>query len=319
MSFETISEGLERQRAYSNHFFSPGDLSVREREEITKTFALSLHAEVSEIASAINFKDHRRTVLPVDRNKLLYKSVDAYRYILAILNLWDIDAQTFVEACKDKDLFLHRRHAETETPWDGQPVVVFDVDDVIAEFRSGFFAYLNNKWGIKADLNDRQYYSTSELQAAGLDSDTAFGTFISDGGFRELEVCQEAVDAMAQCRREGYWVQLLTARPAGNLKCFYDTHHWLNWMGIPYDRLAFSPEKYLWLTGQEFFSAGKLVCAIDDSSKHSAEFAKHGVRAVVPAKPYNEDVQGAQGITRIDLSSVGTQGLMDAIRGPLVP
>ncbi len=306
MSFETISEGLERQRAYSNHFFNPGDLSVREREEITKTFALSLHAEVTEIASAINFKDHRRTVLPVDRNKLLYKSVDAYRYILAIPSS---------SPALDKDLFLHRRHAETETPWDGQPVVVFDVDDVIAEFRSGFFAYLNNKWGIKADLNDRQYYSTSELQAAGLDSDTAFGTFISDGGFRELEVCQEAVDAMAQCRREGYWVQLLTARPAGNLKCFYDTHHWLNWMGIPYDRLAFSPEKYLWLTGQEFFSAGKLVCAIDDSSKHAQEFAKHGVRVIAPVKSYNIDIEGVPGITRLDLATIGAQDLFEEIRG----
>lgn len=319
MSFETISEALARQRAYSDHFFDTGSLSEREREEITKTFALSLHAEVSEIASAINFKDHRRTVLPVDRNKLLYKSVDAFRYILAVLNLWDIDAQTFIEACEDKDLFLHRRHAEGEVPWDGRPVVIFDVDDVIAEFRSGFFSYLFNKWGIRADLNDRQYYSTAELQAVGLDSDTAFSSFISDGGFRSLEVCREAVDAMDQCRQEGYWVQLLTARPAANLKCFYDTHHWLHQMAIPYDRLAFSPEKYLWLTGQEFFAAGKVACVIDDSSKHSAEFAKHGVRAIVPIKPYNEDVQGIQGITRLDLSSVGMQGLLEAVRRATPP
>lgn len=318
MSFETIAAALERQRTYSDLFFSPESLSLREREEITKTFSLSLHAEVSEIASAVNFKDHRRAQVPVDRSKILYKSVDSFRYILAILNLWGIDARTFVEACEDKDLFLHRRHEETSTSRGERPVVIFDVDDVLAEFRTGFFRYLMDKWGIHADPNDRQYYSSAELKKSGLDTETAFDSFISDGGFRELEPNRTALEAMRLCREAGYWVQVLTARPAANLKCFYDTHRWLHWAQVPYDRVAFSPEKYLWLTGQDFFSRQGVVCVIDDSPKHALEFAKHGVRVIVPAKPYNEDTHGVPGITRLDLDAVSPGDLFQLIgsRGP---
>ena len=314
MSFETISDALSRQKAYSVYFFDSKKLSVHEKEEITKTFALSLHNEVSEIASAVNFKDHRRQILPVDKNKLLYKSVDAFRYILAVLNLWDIDPQTFSEACEDKDLYLHQRYVQQSGPQDNQPVVIFDVDDVIAEFRVAFFEYLNQKWGIKADINDKQYYSAVELQKNGLDAETAFDTFIKDGGFRALEVNNTALETMKMCRDAGYWIQILTARPAGNLKCFYDTYQWLIKSQIPHDSVAFSPEKYLWLTGQDFYAKKQLICVIDDSPKHAHEFAKHGVRVIVPVKSYNADIEGMPNITRLDLAKIGSQDLFNEIR-----
>jgi hypothetical protein len=314
MSFETISGALTRQRAYSDKFFEPGGLSVKEKEEITKTFALSLHTEVSEIASAVNFKDHRRVQEPVDHNKLLYKSVDAFRYVLALLNLWEIDSQTFIQACEDKDLYLNRRHLESERTRGDRPVVIFDADDVIAEFRAAFFEWLDQKWGIKADINDKQYYSAAEMQKGGVDSETAFSTFIADGGFRTLGVNGHAFEAMRMCQEAGFWVQILTARPSGNLKCFYDTHRWLHEAKIPYDSVAFSPEKYLWLVGQDFYSKKQLVCVVDDSSKHASEFAKHGVPVIVPVKSYNEDTQGIKGITRVDFSHVGGRGLFDLIR-----
>lgn len=314
MSFETIADALARQRSYSNFFFNPGSLTDKEREEITKTFALSLHAEVSDIASSVNFKDHRPHTVPVDRNKLLYKSVDAFRYVLALLNLWEIDPKTFVEACEDKDLFLHRRHRESLSARGDAPVVIFDADDVIAEFRSTFFEWLYKKWGIKADLNDKQYYSAAEMQRCGIDSETAFDTFIAEGGFRTLPVNRTALEAMWACRRAGYWIQILTARPSGNLKCFYDTHRWLSELGIPCDSVAFSPEKYLWLTGQDFYAKKQLVCVVDDSPKHAAEFAKHGVPVIVPSKPYNADIGSSPGISRVDFDHITGTALFEMIR-----
>lgn len=313
MSFETLADAIKRQRSYSSLFFDPKKLTDSEKEEITKTFALSLHAEVSEIASAINFKDHRPVQVPVDHNKLLYKSVDAFRYVLALLNLWEIDPKTFTEACEDKDLFLHRRYQETLHTRGDRPVVIFDVDDVIAEFRASFFEFLDQKWGIKADLNDKQYYSAAEMQSCGVDSETAFSTFISEGGFRSLPINRTALEAMWACRRAGFWIQVLTARPSGNLKCFYDTHRWLSECGIPYDSVAFSPEKYLWLTGQDFYAKKQLVCVIDDSPKHAAEFAKHGVPVIVPVKSYNEGVESISGITRLNFDEMTSQQLFDVI------
>ena len=75
-------------------------------------------------------------------------------------------------------------------------------------------------------------------------------------------------------------------------------------MKIPYDSIAFSPEKFLWLSGQDFYAKGDVVCALDDSTKHAAEYAKHGVATIAPAKPYNRDVIKVGGISRIDFDEI---------------
>ena len=302
--WNSFVDGLKRQDEYSRLFFDKENLSTKEKEEVTKTFALSLHAEISDLVSSINLKNHRRESIPVDKTKILYKTVDIYRYMMAILNLWELKPEDFSDACSDKDLFLHARYRAQKRPA-GKRVVIFDIDDVIAEFRSSFNAFLFDRYGIVSDPQDKQYYNTKEMNRLGLESESAFNAFISSGGFRELPVDTYVTGLMRTLKDQGYWIVLLTARPASNLKCFYDTYHWVENFQIPHDAIAFSPEKYLWLTGQEFF--GDIVCAVDDSSKHASEYAKHGIKTIVPAKSYNEDVGGLQNLTRLQFTedSVG--------------
>ena len=68
--------------------------------------------------------------------------------------------------------------------------------------------------------------------------------------------------------------------------------------GIEADGVAFAPEKFLWLTEQKFYMNGRHF-AVDDSAKHSAEYAKHGVKVIVPEKPYNQEVKSLNGITYV--------------------
>jgi len=310
-----LDESFVRQKEYSDLFFNTEFLTVREKEEITKTFMLSLHAEASDLVSAINLKNHRRQEVQVDKSKILYKSVDLFRYMIATLNLWGLTSQEFADACNDKDLFLHCRHRLTGSARGDRPVVIFDVDDVIAHFRDEFGSYLQNRYGIISDPEDKQYYFSSEMAKIGLESDSAFSSFIADGGFKRLKVADNVLVAMKELRDRGIWIQLLTARPQSNLKCYYDTFQWLEDNAVPYDALAFSPEKYLWLTGQDFFSAKKLLCAVDDSSKHASEYAKHGVRAIVPAMPYNSEIAGMPLINRVSFQALNPEAIVQFILG----
>ena len=106
MSFETLVNALNTQRQFSDLFFCPKNLSEKEKEEITKTFVLSLHTAASDLVSAVNYKDHRQAQQEVNHAKIIYKSVDIFRYMLATLNLWEINPDDFVEACEVKDNFL---------------------------------------------------------------------------------------------------------------------------------------------------------------------------------------------------------------------
>lgn len=313
VKFDNLFKALARQKEFSDMFINSDALSDRDKEEITKTFVLSLHSEVGELGSAINFKDHRSQVHPVDINKILYKSVDIFRYTLALLNLWEIDASKFVEACDDKDLFLHMRHEQSIHSRGNRPVVIFDVDDVIAEFRITFNTWLNEKYGVNTDPNSPEYYNTVGLVKAGIEPEGVFREFISAGGFKTIPANKEIVKSMQELRDSGYWIHLLTARPSDNLKCFYDSYSWLNEMNIPFDAIDFSGEKFRWLADQDFFNSGDLVCAIDDSSKHAAEYAKHGVEVIVPDKSYNKEVHSMKGVTVLDFETIKSSDLCNAI------
>lgn len=290
-----LAEALHQQRTFSDIFFDTKQLTTTQKEELLKTFVLSLHADATGICEGINYKDHRAARHPVDVQKILYKSVDVYRYVLAILNLWDISGSAFSTALSQKDDFLHYRHRLSKKRWTGQPVALFDMDDVLAEFRTSFCGWLTATTGCHIDPESKEYYATGVLKKAGLNNETLFKTFIDQHGFLLLSRNDGYFALLRHLQEMGFWIQIVTARPADNLTAFYDTYSWLVRHGIEADGVAFTPEKFVWLTDQPYFSKGRYF-ALDDSAKHAAEYAKHGVPVIVPEKPYNHEVASLKNI-----------------------
>ncbi len=293
-----LSSALLQQKKFSDLFFDSSNLSPKEKEEMLKTFVLSMHAELTGIVDAVNYKDHRRIKHPVDTQKILYKSVDAYRYILAMLNLWGISGSTFATALAQKDDFLHYRHKLSQKKWDGQPVALFDMDDVLAEFRQSFCGWVTATTGTFLDPESHEYYNTDALKKTGLNNEFLFKTFIDQHGFLLLERNEKYFNFLRQLQDKGYWIQIVTARPDANLTAFYDTYSWLSRHGIEADGVAFTPEKFVFLTDQPYYNKGKYF-AIDDSAKHSAEYAKHGVHTLVPEKSYNSEVKSLPNVSYV--------------------
>jgi len=283
-----------------NDLFYQKKLTEKEKEEITKSLILALHSEVSSLADNINFKDHKINRECVDLSGMLYESVDVLRYLIAILNLWDFSSDDLVSAYKDKELFLHARHRSGQNKWCGEPVIIVDIDDVIAQFREYFVEWLEERHGVVVDKNSPEYYTSTEVKNAGLNPEGVFFQFIDERQFREIRPCIEMLNSLKSLKREGYWIHLLTARPSDNLIVKYDTYSWIEMHKIPYDRIDFSPEKYRWIAQSEYYDTGKIVCAIDDSPKHAAEIAKHGIPVIVPRKSYNQEVLDVENIEVID-------------------
>lgn len=293
--WSSLRDALNQQKLFSDKFFDSSTLTESQKQEQLKTFVLALHAEATGIAEGVNYKDHRLLNRPADVQKMLYKAVDSYRYILAILNLWNVDAAAFTEALSQKDDFLHYRHRLSGRKWTGQPVVLFDVDDVLAEFRKSFCSWVTSATGHFLDPLSREYYNTDVLKKAGLNNETLFKAFIDGHGFLGLERDEKYCSLLRHLKSKGYWIQIVTARPESNLTAFYDTYSWLHRNNIEADGVAFTSEKFVFLTDQPYYSKGKYF-AVDDSSKHAAEYAKHGVSVVVPEKTYNTEVAGLENV-----------------------
>ena len=300
--WSNISTALKEQNKFSELFFNVESLSDQQKQDLLKSFVLSLHSEASGLVDAVNYKEHRLVGHPVDKQKIVYKSVDAYRYILAILNLWGVSASDFSTALTQKDDFLHYRHKLSQKKWSGQPIVLFDVDDVLAEFRKSFCSYVTLKSGIFIDPENSEYYNISEFKKHGLSNEYFFRTFIENHGLLHLEKNEIYSNLLKELKSRGYWIQILTARPEANLTAFYDTYSWLTRHGIDADGVAFAPEKLTWAASQPYYSEAKYF-AVDDSAKHAAEYVKHGIPVVVPQKSYNSEVVGLKNITYVPAGS----------------
>jgi hypothetical protein len=291
-----LSDALQRQRVFSDLFFDSTKFDDAKREEMTKSFALALHGEVSELISSINFKDHHSNKKTPDREKILYESIDVMRYLFAIMNVWGCEPDEVETAFEDKDTFLHMRHRIENAKWDGRPVLLVDVDDVIAHFRKDYFEWLNDKHGIDIPLDYPEYYASSPLHERGINPEASFKEFISERRLRVIEPIEGIRAVLREAQKMGFWIQLLTARPDQNLICLYDTYHWIDKMSIPFDGIAFSGEKYRWLVQSQFY--GHVAACIDDSPKHAAEYANHGLLVISPKLSYNESLRDVKNVIR---------------------
>lgn len=295
-----LKELFDKQKSFNDKFYDISETSMKDKEEITKSFCLALHAEISDLVSSLNYKQHKDENKEVKLEKIIFESADIFRYVLAILNLWEISCDDFISAFNDKDRYLNMNFDLSNAKWEGQPVIIVDLDDVVIKFREGFLEWLNRELDIAVDYNSNEYYTTKEVIAAGLNPEKVFFDFIRSRGLKDLLPNQKMIETLNHIRDQGIWIHLLTARPDSNTLCLYDTYSWLKNSGLKFDELSFSGEKYRWCANSKYFDSNSIVCAIDDSPKHASEYAKHNINVVVPREPYNTEVESLENVFMFD-------------------
>ena len=280
---------MKIQKKYNDQIIGT-KLAKEDIEAHTQQLALCAHAELSSLVNATNFKKHHGNLEKVDRDNILFESIDVLRYIQAIQNLWEISAEEVESAFLAKDAYLNARKRIQDNPWPGQQVVIVDMDDVIVEFRVGFADWLKKTYGLNVDVDSEAYYFIAELSTIDVNPEEVFSRFIAESGFSNLKPVKGAIQFMKQLKEAGYWIQILTARPEEDLRCMYDTYQWLDEYNIVYDDIAFSTEKFRWCAKSKYYDKHEIAFAIDDSPKHANEYAKHGIRVKVPIKSYNRNI-----------------------------
>lgn len=280
---------MEAQKSYNSKVLSEKLKEDRDRLNVTNELGLKAYKALSELL-------HEAAKEDCDQTNLTFTSVDVLRYIMSILNVWDVNSSDVEDAFKIKDAQLSVALDMSRNEWQNQPVVIVDIDDVLAEFRGTFANFLTERFGIQANPESKQYYFVEEVQQDGFNPEAVFKAFVDEGMFRNLPVVPGAVDFLKGLKRKGYWIQLLTARPKENKKIFYDTFYWLRENGIIFDDVDFSPEKFRWCAASKYYDKGGIYQAIDDSPKHAIEYAKHGISVKVPIKSYNTDITDSENI-----------------------
>lgn len=307
-----LKEMLDKQKKFAQNFYTESEMSEEEKLERHKILCLAMHSEVSQLSDSVPYRDHRASLTSVHRQNILFETMDVYRYCLAVLNLWGFDEKEALSAFASRDAHLSVRTEKNWSNWKGQPVVVVDVDDVIARFRQDFYAWLNETYPeANADPKSSEYFLSKPV--GGMSGDSLLQAFIDSGGLKSLSVCENVVKGLERLRKKGYWVHILTARPATELKCLNETYEWLENKVSHFDSVDLSSEKYIAVASLEAYKQGKIVCAIDDSPKHASEYVMHGIPCLVPIRSYNEGVHCNEGIHSFDWESGDITALIENI------
>ena len=264
-----------------------GKLETSQKREVSKDLALNAYNSINKMIEKMRVDSG----VP-DEDDLVYSSIDVLRYVMSMLNLWEIAPEDVSLAFSLKDTYLELDHKINTRKWSGQPVAIVDIDDVLAEFRTPFAEFLSRVYDIEADVESEQYFFVEDiLKASGnINPEKVFESFVQERHFRCLPIVEDARTFLEDLRSRGYWIQLLTARPKNNLKIFYDTYSWLTTTGLPFDRVDFSPEKLRWCMNSEYYDTNAIKFAVDDSPKHAIEYADHGIQVKVPIKSYNKHI-----------------------------
>lgn len=308
-----LEEMLKKQKAFADNFYKSESMSESEKIEKHKTLCLAMHSEVSQLADSVHYRDHRTEITPTHRQNILFETMDVYRYCLAMLNLWGYDETESVAAFESRDSHLSVRAHKNMSSWSGQPVIVVDVDDVIARFRQDFYSWLNEEYPESgADPNSPEYFLSKPV--GGMSGDALLQAFIDSGGLKTLRVCSNVVEGLRKLQEKGYWIHILTARPASELKCLNETYEWLEKNVRYFDSVDLNSEKYIAVASLEAYKHGKVICAIDDSPKHAAEYVMHGVPCLVPIRSYNKGVHDAEGVYSFDWENGDISTLVEAVR-----
>jgi phosphoglycolate phosphatase-like HAD superfamily hydrolase len=311
-----LKEMLQKQKVFADKFYDSENMTESEKIEKHKTLCLAMHSEISQLADSVHYRDHRTRITPTHKQNILFETMDVYRYCLAILNLWEYDETEAVAAFESRDSHLLVRTHKNISNWSGEPVVVVDVDDVIARFRQNFYEWINRTYPeSNVDHTSSEYFLSKPV--SGKSGDELLQEFIDSGELRKLSVCQNVIDNLRLLRQSGYWIHILTARPDTELKCVNETYEWLEKYVKEFDSVQLSSEKYIAVAGLEPYKQGKIVCSIDDSPKHSSEYAMHGIPCLVPSRSYNQGVLESDGIYPFDWETGDITALVESIKTSL--
>ena len=296
-----LKEILDNQEKFSKNFYNKEKLDLKQKEELLKTLCLGLQQEISQIVSSTNFKVFDKTSFELDKNKITFGMIDAIRYIFAISNLYDLNADDLISAYKEKENYLNKKlETQNKTYTKGNKVLVVDIDDIICDFRCYFNNWLKETHNVFIDKNSTSYYSSKEVKEVGLSPEKVFEDFIQENNLVNIPTIKNAKEFLDIASAKGYYIQLLTSRPENNLKCKYQTYMWLEKNNIYFDNLSFSPEKYIWVAKKDFFINGDLAFAIDDSPKHAMEYSSHDIKVIIPSLPYNKNIIQNKNVVRLE-------------------
>lgn len=105
---EQLKKMWKRQKSFTDKVNKKPE-SIKEQEFLTKDICLALMVETTEVLNLINWKTHRKSIKIIDRDMIKEEMIDCWKYLLTMLQIWQITPKEFIEEFNKKSLIVEQR------------------------------------------------------------------------------------------------------------------------------------------------------------------------------------------------------------------
>lgn len=269
----------EDQRAYTRAFL-PDPQDNTARIEQTRHLTLGLSEEIGELLRTLRaWKIHRKdpSGREISRSQLANDLTDLTKYVLALWQTWGFTPDEILDALQRKSAILWHRYSEEFIQSYDNPMVIFDLDGVLADYRRGFLEWINR------DEEAKTFKGWITAEALRM-SPEAFRSLQTDfreyGGFATLPVLPGVKEVLQGIASEGVAIVALTSRPIDDHPRIYgDTLEWFKKHDLPCKVLWWSHNKADKI--EQWGVQKHVLFAVEDDLTFSLRLARLGVRVLL--------------------------------------
>lgn len=215
-----------------------GDLELSEQERVRRVGQLQLLSlgQATHMMEELGYQTHLPFHNP-NWDNALHEWVDQFKYLLAQAVVAGWEAEDIERVFLHKTLIVQDRYARQLEAVASRPVVVFDLDGVIAHYSH--------------EMTDEE---------------------MANGALLHASVISSTVELLHELRDREIAVVIITSRKIHQWRRIeLDTERWLTNYEVPYDQLIFAYDKH------SAVAELNVLFAVEDSQKHALDFANAGV------------------------------------------
>jgi hypothetical protein len=292
MSIKTM---LEHQRAFNKQVWDPDGKSATEVIDRLRHLVFGEIEESLEFMKTYDFKVHRRQKLRMQNVAHSHEElIDMYKYWLSLVDTANFPIDKLEEMYYAKSAVVQYRFQEEWLKQIDRPVVIVDIDQVLADYISGICKW-GREWGPKLmDMSLPTIHrfvnrlNTIEREGSWVNAETVGvphlewqkvkHDFRTRGGKRDLPVFPDVRPFLDWCHDRKWIIILVTSRPIVEYpNLFTDTLWWLDHNQLKYDLVWWSMEKAERLE-EAALPKEQIVFAVDDSPRFVNQLREKGIK-----------------------------------------
>mgnify|MGYP000870921935 CR=1 FL=1 len=281
----TIEDVFEQQKRYNDKVMLR---QKRPSAEWMETYILGLMSECGQLLEAMRWKRNRLQLVEEFGSNVPEELADITKYVFSMWLLMGFTGEQMLELISQKSLLLESIYTQEFETQLKPKIVVFDLDNVLADTQSALAEYMEREGFPGFD------YSTIYRN---IHLDLAFNSrfdqyrelknkFESSGGYSWVEPIFPIRELFFRLHEKGYSIVVWTARPVETFKRIrFDTFRWFSEEGYIPDLLKFGREERITWTAN--LSAEYRVVMIEDDPGLIKRAKLCDIPIIVPQREYN--------------------------------